>query len=217
VQSCLVRALAKEHLWQPGTDLRAWLFTILYNQHINTSVVRSAKAPPSGSRMLAWPPRRPPAPGWNLRDLERAITKLPAEQRELVLLVGHEGIRYEEIATTLGIPSGTVRSRLSRARAKLRELMDERDGSAAGGQMAASGGLAPSSLTVLCWPGAGRDRTVCAGFFPREQISLPNLPGARPHLRSSISVTLEPATASVSAPSPKAVRRVHSVSSVIRL
>jgi hypothetical protein len=62
--------------------------------------------------------------GLELRDLERAIRKLPAEQREVVLLVGHEGMRYEEIATTLGIPIGTIRSRVSRAREKLRQLMD---------------------------------------------------------------------------------------------
>ena len=124
VQSCLVRALAKEHLWQPGTDLRAWLFTILHNQHVN-NVRRSVR---EGASIAVEDVDLAVAPtagaGLELRDLERAIRKLPAEQREVVLLVGHEGMRYEEIATTLGIPIGTVRSRLSRAREKLRELMD---------------------------------------------------------------------------------------------
>jgi RNA polymerase sigma-70 factor, ECF subfamily len=124
VQSCLVRALAKEHLWQPGSDLRAWLFTILHNQHVN-NVRRSAREGASIAVEDAGLSAAPTAGcGLELRDLERAIRKLPAEQRELVLLAGREGMRYEEIATTLGIPIGTVRSRLSRARAKLRELMD---------------------------------------------------------------------------------------------
>jgi RNA polymerase sigma-70 factor (ECF subfamily) len=58
-----------------------------------------------------------------LRDLEQAIALLPREQREVILLAGREGKRYDEIAATLGVPVGTVRSRLSRARARLRELM----------------------------------------------------------------------------------------------
>jgi RNA polymerase sigma-70 factor, ECF subfamily len=124
VQSCLVRALDKEHLWQPGTDLRAWLFTILHNQHVN-NVRRSAREGASIAVEDAGLGAAPTAgAGLELRDLDRAISRLPAEQREVVLLVGYEGMRYEEIAATLGIPIGTVRSRLSRARAKLRELMD---------------------------------------------------------------------------------------------
>jgi RNA polymerase sigma-70 factor (ECF subfamily) len=62
-----------------------------------------------------------------LRDLERAIARLPDEQRQVILLVGLEGMPYEEAATVLGIPIGTVRSRLSRGRDMLRELMDMKD------------------------------------------------------------------------------------------
>jgi RNA polymerase sigma-70 factor, ECF subfamily len=62
-----------------------------------------------------------------LRDLERAIARLPEEQRQVILLVGLEGMRYEEVAKILGIPIGTVRSRLSRGRDMLRELMDMKD------------------------------------------------------------------------------------------
>jgi hypothetical protein len=58
-----------------------------------------------------------------LRDLERAISKLPEEQRAVILLVGLEGMRYEEVAEVLGVPVGTVRSRLSRGRDALRRLM----------------------------------------------------------------------------------------------
>ena len=62
-----------------------------------------------------------------LRDLEAAIAKLPQEQRQVILLVGLEGMRYEEVATILGVPVGTVRSRLSRGRDQLRRLMDMTD------------------------------------------------------------------------------------------
>ena len=62
-----------------------------------------------------------------LRDLERALARLPDGQRQVILLVGLEGMPYEEAATVLGLPIGTVRSRLSRGRDMLRELMDMKD------------------------------------------------------------------------------------------
>jgi len=124
VQDCLTRALGKLHLWQDGSDLRAWLFTILHNQYVNhvRRAVREgaavgfnesepllSRAPQQGKRL-------------ELRDLERAIAKLPEEQRSVVLLVGLEGMRYEEVAAVLGVPVGTIRSRLSRGREALRRL-----------------------------------------------------------------------------------------------
>jgi len=125
VQSCLTRAVAKQHLWQYGTNLRAWLFTIMHNQHVN-DVRRSArdgnnveldKAPTMTVQSNA-------IPVLQLRDLERAIAKLPHEQRQVVLLVGLEGMAYEEVAKIMRVPVGTVRSRLSRGRDQLRRLMD---------------------------------------------------------------------------------------------
>jgi RNA polymerase sigma-70 factor (ECF subfamily) len=126
VQSCLTRALAKQHLWQPGTDLRAWLFTLLHNQYVNdvrhsvregVSVLLEDAAPALTieSNVTA---------SLQLRDLEVALTRLPEEQRQVILLIGLEGLRYEEVATILGIPIGTVRSRLSRGRDSLRSLME---------------------------------------------------------------------------------------------
>jgi RNA polymerase sigma-70 factor, ECF subfamily len=130
VQSCLVRAIAKEHLWEPGTDLRAWLFTILHNQNVN-EVRRSVRegvavAVEDVAPVLTAPPRASAC--LQLRDLERAITLLPEEQRQVILLVGLEGMRYEEVAAVLDIPIGTVRSRLSRGREMLRRLMDMKEG-----------------------------------------------------------------------------------------
>ncbi len=125
VQSCLVRALAKEHLWQVGTDLRAWLFTILHNQHVN-DVRRAVREGPAVAVEDAAPVLTVAANAGavlELRDLDRAIAGLAEEQRQVILLVGLEGMRYDEVAAILGIPIGTVRSRLSRGREALREMM----------------------------------------------------------------------------------------------
>jgi len=125
VQDCLARALGKLHLWQEGTDLRAWLFTILHNQYVNQ--VRRAVREGATVGLSETEPMLTRAPHQGkrleLRDLERAITKLPEEQRAVILLVGLEGMRYEEVAEVLGVPVGTVRSRLSRGREALRRLM----------------------------------------------------------------------------------------------
>jgi RNA polymerase sigma-70 factor (ECF subfamily) len=124
VQSCLTRAVAKQHLWQPGTDLRAWLFTILHNQHVN-DVRRSVRE--ASSIELSEAPQLTvqsnAMASLELRDLETALGKLQPEQREVILLVGLEGMSYEEVAAVLEIPVGTVRSRLSRGRDQLRQLM----------------------------------------------------------------------------------------------
>ena len=123
VQDCLVRALAKQHLWQEGTDLRAWLFTILHNQHVNQ--VRQAVREKEAVAIRESEASHAPSQGHTLelRDLDRALAKLPGEQRTVILLVGLEGMRYEAVAEIIGVPVGTVRSRLSRGREALRRLM----------------------------------------------------------------------------------------------
>jgi RNA polymerase sigma-70 factor (ECF subfamily) len=132
VQGCLVRAVAKQHLWQEGTDLRAWLFTILHNQHVN-EVRRSARegATVSVEDVVSVLTIEPNAvDSLQLRDLHRALGRLPEEQRQVVLLAGLEGMSYEQVAQILNIPIGTVRSRLSRGRDTLRVLMGMRQESA---------------------------------------------------------------------------------------
>jgi RNA polymerase sigma-70 factor (ECF subfamily) len=125
VQDCLVRALAKAHLWQEGTDLRAWLFTILHNQYVNQ--VRRAVREGTHVEVSDLEPslsRRPTqGSALDLRDLDRALAKLPEEQRAVILLVGLEGMAYEAAAAVVGVPVGTIRSRLSRGREALRHLM----------------------------------------------------------------------------------------------
>ncbi len=126
VQSSLVRALEKQHLWQPGSNLRAWLSTILHNQHVNDvrHSLREGSLGPVEDAEPVWRVDPVVDASLQLRDLQRGINTLSHEQREVLLLVGLEGMRYEQVATILGIPVGTVRSRLSRARTTLRLLMD---------------------------------------------------------------------------------------------
>jgi RNA polymerase sigma-70 factor (ECF subfamily) len=122
VQDTLERAWAKLHLYRRGTDLRAWLFTVMHNVHVNK--VRAARATDTlEEEMPELALRAPQSDALMVRDLDRSIARLPAEQRSVLLLVTLEDMSYDEVARTLGIPIGTVMSRLSRAREKLRAMM----------------------------------------------------------------------------------------------
>jgi RNA polymerase sigma-70 factor (ECF subfamily) len=122
VQDTLERAWAKLHLYRRGTDLRAWLFTVMHNVHVNK--VRATRATDQlEDEMPELAQRASQGDALMVRDLDRAISRLPAEQRSVLLLVTLEDMSYDEVARTLGIPIGTVMSRLSRAREKLRAMM----------------------------------------------------------------------------------------------
>src|SRR5271154_4778539 len=103
-----------------------------HNQHVNDvrRAVREGTMVPVEEVAPALTADSNAGASLQLRDLERAIARLPDEQRQVILLVGLEGMRYEQVATILGIPIGTVRSRLSRGRDMLRELMNIRDDTA---------------------------------------------------------------------------------------
>lgn len=121
VQDTLARALSREHLWHGGS-LRAWLFTILTNLDRNR---RRALAVRPGTdeyedRHFAVPPDDPMA----RRAIENGVAALPAEQREVLLLVALEGLSYREVAEVQEVPIGTVMSRLSRARGALRVALE---------------------------------------------------------------------------------------------
>jgi RNA polymerase sigma-70 factor (ECF subfamily) len=122
VQDTLERAWTKLHLYRRGTDLRAWLFTVMHNVHVNR--VRATRPTDMLEDEMPELAQRP-AQGDALlvRDLDRAIARLPAEQRAVLLLVTLEEMSYDEVARALAIPIGTVMSRLSRAREKLRLMM----------------------------------------------------------------------------------------------
>lgn len=122
VQDTLERAWNKFHLWRPGSDLRAWLFTVMHNVHVNQ--VRASRdhavLDDEGPEMAVAAVQ---GASLEIRDLERALAVLPPEQREVLLLIALEDMSYAEVAAMLDIPIGTVMSRLSRAREKLRALM----------------------------------------------------------------------------------------------
>jgi RNA polymerase sigma-70 factor (ECF subfamily) len=125
VQDTLARALAKQHLWEPGTNLRAWLFTMLHNQRVNTvrRGLREGTMIDIDDTSEAIVATTDPTARRTLFELDRAIGQIAEEQRQVILLVGLEGMSYEEAATVVGVPVGTIRSRLSRGRDALREAM----------------------------------------------------------------------------------------------
>ena len=127
VQDTLVRAIAKQHLWKPGSNLMSWLFTLMHNQNVNDvrrSMARECVGYAVGEFHDTLPSVNDTSSSLQLRDLDRAMAKLPLEQRQVILLIALEGMSYEEVSKLVGIPIGTVRSRLSRGRGSLRRLMD---------------------------------------------------------------------------------------------
>jgi RNA polymerase sigma-70 factor (ECF subfamily) len=125
VQDTLERAWGKFHLWRRGSDLRAWLFSIMHNVYVN-GVRKSSVAPmllPLEDDALEVPVRAAQEDGLQVRDVHAALGCLPQEQRVVLLLVGLEEMRYEEVAKVLDVPLGTVMSRLSRGRERLRQIM----------------------------------------------------------------------------------------------
>jgi RNA polymerase sigma factor (sigma-70 family) len=129
VQDTLVQALANAHLWQPGTDLRAWLFTIMRNRFLAGAAKSSRSALALDSIAAAAPG---PATALSelrliLRDLSAALRRLPGNQRSAVLLIGVEGKSYDEAAQTMGTSVGAVRSHLMRGRDRLRAAIGGTD------------------------------------------------------------------------------------------
>ncbi len=126
VQDTLERAYTKWHLWREGSNLRAWLFTVMHNVWAN-QMESGNHVPPMVSideaLDIADLPRQDGALG--IRDLEAALVTLPGDQREVLLLVALEDLKYHEAARVLDVPIGTVMSRLARARTKLRFAMSE--------------------------------------------------------------------------------------------
>jgi RNA polymerase sigma-70 factor (ECF subfamily) len=130
VQDTLARAWDKRRLWRQGTDLRAWLFTVMHNIYANQRTLRQREA-----ATISLDAESPNGAGFEathhgnqldrveLSEVAQRVRRLPAEQRDVLLLAAVEQLTYDEIATMLAIPVGTVMSRLSRARDKLRGMM----------------------------------------------------------------------------------------------
>jgi RNA polymerase sigma factor (sigma-70 family) len=126
VQDTLERALTRSSMWTGVADMRAWLFAIMHNVHVDG--IRRPRV-----QTVAMDDETPEVPvaatqGDRLAvlDLQTALEQLPAEQREILLLVALEDLSYADVAQTLGVPIGTVMSRLSRGRERLRAMMEGR-------------------------------------------------------------------------------------------
>ena len=124
-QDAMMRAWAAQASFTPGTNFRAWIFMILRNQFY-TTIRRN-------SRMVSWDPevaervliaQAAQHDGLNLQDVQDALQKLPLEQREVLILIGANGLSYEEAAEVMGCAIGTIKSRLARGRTALSILIN---------------------------------------------------------------------------------------------
>jgi RNA polymerase sigma-70 factor (ECF subfamily) len=126
-QMTVERALVARRQWQPGTRLDSWLYRIMRNLWIDTARSRARKAKLEAPTELAEGIGADPRPGLEaMLDLQRvmaAMARLPDEQREVVALILIEGFGYREVAEMLGLPIGTVSSRLVRGRTALLEMV----------------------------------------------------------------------------------------------
>jgi len=146
VQDTLERACAKWRLWLAGSDLRAWLFTIMHNLYVSQIRHRMRQGDLASPLDLAELDQEPAAPVSSTDsaiDLQRCLLRLPEEQRVVLLLVTLEDLSYAEVAKITGVPLGTVMSRLSRARSRLQELMDASASKPARGTAAAESAVPP--------------------------------------------------------------------------
>ncbi|MBI5784038.1 MAG: sigma-70 family RNA polymerase sigma factor [Rhodocyclales bacterium] len=127
VQDTLERAWSRSGQWRPGSDLRAWLFGIMHNLRIDQLRRPSLDTTALDDQFVEPPARATQSDSIEFAELAAALAALPEEQRAVMLLVALEEMRYEDVAQTLGIPVGTVMSRLARGRERLRRLLDERN------------------------------------------------------------------------------------------
>lgn len=123
VQDTLERAWNKFHLWRPESDLRAWLFTIMHNVFVNQVRSKRSDIEKTMEELPDVPVRATQSDSLEIADVERALRALPDDQREVLLLVAIEEMTYDEASRALAIPIGTVMSRLSRARERMRRLI----------------------------------------------------------------------------------------------
>lgn len=119
VQDAIVRAITAANQFTPGTNFKAWMFTIVRNLYFNSIRRKSLTRPlkPSDLEIHGTLPTQ--QAGLHYRDFRRAFDELPAEQREALVLVGADGFKYEEAAAIAGCAVGTMKSRVSRARRDL--------------------------------------------------------------------------------------------------
>ncbi|WP_415922704.1 RNA polymerase sigma factor [Tateyamaria sp. SN6-1] len=128
VQDALVKAWSNIHSFEPGTNMRAWLFTILRNTYYSHHRKRSREVEDVEGALSDGLAQKPDHDGrLQMRDFASAFETLPQDQREALVLVGAGGFSYEEAAQTCGVAVGTIKSRVNRGRARLAELMEVND------------------------------------------------------------------------------------------
>ena len=122
-QETLVKAWDKHESFQPGTNLKAWLFTILRNEFYTVFRKRRREVEDADGMIAASVGVHPEQDGhMDLADMQDALSRLPVDQREALVLVTASDMSYEEAAAVCGVAGGTIKSRVNRARAKLSEL-----------------------------------------------------------------------------------------------
>ena len=133
VQETLVKAWAKQTSFVPDTNLKAWLFTILRNEFYTQMRKRGREVTDSEGVHASKLAGHPEQIGHlDMQDFRAALDKLPADQREAIILVGASGFSYEEAAEVCDCAVGTIKSRVSRARVRLSELLNVEGDSAYG-------------------------------------------------------------------------------------
>lgn len=123
VQDTLERAWSRVAQWRPGSDLRTWLFAIMHNLRIDQLRRPAINIASFEDETLELPTRATQADGIEMEELATALTRLPEEQRAVLLLVALEDMSYAEVAASLNLPLGTVMSRLARGRERLRLIL----------------------------------------------------------------------------------------------
>ena len=128
VQETLMKAWDKQTSFQPGTNLKAWLFTILRNEFYSQMRKRGREVQDSDGAMTARLAIHPAQDGMlDLEDFRVALDQLPPDQREAIILIGASGFSYEEAANICDCAVGTIKSRVSRARTRLHEILQIND------------------------------------------------------------------------------------------
>lgn len=149
VQETLVKAWAKQQSFEMGTNIKAWLFTILRNEFYSQMRKRGREISDADGAISENMAVHPEQTGKiDLQDMQTALNQLPEDQREAVVLVGASGMSYDEAAEICGVAVGTIKSRVSRARDRLVQILDVDDPSEFG----------PDNISthVLTLPAVGR-------------------------------------------------------------
>jgi RNA polymerase sigma-70 factor (ECF subfamily) len=124
VQDTIVRAWANAERFEAGTNINAWLFTILRNLFHSEYRKRKREVEDvDGSYALSLRTHPEQTAHLDFQDFQQALARLPVDQREALILVGAEGLSYEQAAEICGVAVGTIKSRVNRARNRLAELL----------------------------------------------------------------------------------------------